>query len=515
MKTLLPQPQSFQGHPDEFLLLAQTSLAATGEAASVAEFLAATLRRATGFELPIGEAGEIVLTLSPSLESLGGEGYRLEVTPQGVHIAAAERAGLFHGVQSLLQLLPSAIYASHVQEIDWRVPCVKIEDAPRFGWRGLMLDCGRRFFPLDDLKRLLDLMALHKLNVFHWHLVEDAGWRLEIKKYPRLTEVGAWRRESPLPRQPTQGDGVPYGGFYTQDEARELVAYAAARHITIVPEIEMPGHTLSSLAAYPQFSCTGGPFEPIVRWGLQSDIYCAGNDATFGFIEAVLEEVLAIFPSQFIHVGGDEAPKDQWEKCPKCQQRIQDENLKDEGELQSYFLRRIEKYLDGKGRRLIGWDEILEGGLAPHATVMSWRGEEGGIAAASLGHDVVMTPQQFCYFDAYQSLLTDGEPEGFQLLPLEKTWGYEPIPAALPVEKQHHVLGVQGCMWGEYAFDWDKVEFQVFPRLCALAEAGWSPPQPPDWPEFKERLGAHLGRLDALHVNYRKLEGGAARVLPE
>ena len=454
--------------------------------------LASLLRPATGLPLTVRHTGQpaklqgnVVLDLHASLENaLGKEGYALEVRPNGlIAITAATPAGLFYGGQTLRQLLPPAIYAKTKQAgVKWTVPCCRIEDKPRFVWRGLLLDCCRHFFDKAFVERTIDLLAIHKMNTLHWHLTEDQGWRIEIKKYPKLTEIGSWRDE-------TMGDHKRYGGFYTQDDVREIVAYAAKRHVTIVPEIEMPGHSLGALAAYPQFSCTGGPFKVRTVWGVEPDVYCAGNNATFAFLCDVLDEVVELFPSTFIHIGGDECPKDRWKKCPKCQARIKAEGLKNEHELQSYFIRKIEQHLASKGRRLVGWDEILEGGLPPKATVMSWHGLGGAIAAAESGHDYVATPTSHCYLDYPYSRIS-----------VEKAYSFEPVPANLPAAKQSHCLGVQGNMWSEHTPTPADIDRQVWPRLCALAEVGWSPKELRNWADFQIRLAPHLNRLKQFGV---------------
>ncbi len=355
------------------------------------------------------------------------------------------------------------------------------------------LDVCRHFIPVEYVKRYIDLMAMHKMNIFHWHLTDDQGWRIEIKKYPKLTEVAAWRLQ----------DGKRYGGFYTQDEIRDVVAYAADRFVTVVPEIEMPGHSLAALAAYPEYSCTGGPFEVGTTWGIFEDVYCPGNDATFTFLEDILTETLALFPSEFIHVGGDECPKVRWKACPKCQARIKAEGLKDEDELQSWFITRMSRFLESKGRRLVGWDEILEGGLAPGATVMSWRGTKGGIAAAKANHDAVMTPSSHCYLNFWNTEKKDdpGHTTG-RVTTLEKVYSYEPTPAELSPEEAKHILGVQANVWTEYITDGPTVDRMAYPRACALAEVAWTPADQKDWEDFSRRLETHLQRLNALDVNY-------------
>jgi hexosaminidase len=523
---VVPAPLSLKARPGVFLLGASSRIVVLeGQPAvlAVASSLQEKLARPTGYEIPVetvsavdGQAlagkGAIVLRLEDLVARLGEEGYLLEAGPDGVLIRAARPAGLFYGSQTLRQLLPSAIErpATEAGAGPWTVPAVSIEDRPRFGWRGGMLDCARHFFPKEFVKRWIDLLALHKLNVFHWHLTDDQGWRVEIKKYPRLTEVGAWRvdREdrhwnAREPQKP--GEAATYGGFYTQDDIREIVAYAAARFVTVVPEIEMPGHAKAALTAYPELSCTGGPFTvpPGGYWPI-TDVFCPGNDRTFEFLDDVLTEIVALFPGPFVHIGGDEVDKTEWRRCPKCQVRMKAEGLKDEGQLQSYFVKRVEKILLAKGRRLIGWDEILEGGLAPQATVMSWRGTEGGIAAAKAGHDVVMSPTSHCYIDyyqgppAYEPLAIGGS------LPLSKVYEFEPAPEVLTRAEADHILGGQVNLWTEYVAEGGHAEYMALPRLAALAEAVWSPKDRRDWPDFAARVGALLARYDAAGL-------GAAR----
>jgi hexosaminidase len=364
---------------------------------------------------------------------------------------------------------------------------------------------------VEFVKKHLDTLAFHKMNVFHWHLTEDQGWRIEIRRHPELADLGAWRTGTLVGRfsgeGPREFDGVRHGGFYTQEQVKDVVAYAAQRHVTVVPEIEMPGHAQAALAAHPELSCTGGPFEVSRTWGIHGDVFCAGNDAVFALIEDVIDEVVALFPGPFLHIGGDECPKARWKACPKCQARIRAEGLANEDALQSWFVRRIERMVNARGKRLVGWDEILEGGLAPNATVMSWRGVEGGIEAARLGHDVVMSPTTHCYLDYQQAEDPSTEPAAFDAyLPLEKVYSYEPVPPELSPEQGRHVLGVQGNLWTEYIATPQQAEYMLWPRACALAEAGWSPAGPRDWGAFRARLAVHLPRLDALGVRYRALD---------
>jgi len=414
-------------------------------------------------------------------------------------------------VQTVRQLLPAAIEnSSAVKGTKWSIPCVTVTDYPRFAWRGMHLDVSRHFFDVAFIKRYIDLLAMHKMNVFHWHLVDDQGWRIEIKKYPHLTEVGAWRvdREdkpwnSRMPQQP--GEKATYGGFYTQEEIKEVVAYAAERHINVVPEIEMPAHVGSAMAAYPEYSCTGGPFTvpPGGVWPI-TDIYCAGKEETFSFLEDVLTEVMELFPSPYIHIGGDEADKTEWKKCPLCQARIRKEGLKDEAELQSYFIRRIEAFISSNGRHLIGWDEILEGGLAPGAAVMSWQGFEGGVAAAKTGHNAVMTPVSHCYFNIYQGDPSTEPPSYRGLLTLKKVYSFEPVPAELTPEEAKYIIGAQGCLWTEYVTDSKTAEYMILPRLTALSEVVWSAPENRSWEGFSTRLLKMMEHFDAMGVSYSK-----------
>ena len=478
----------------------------------VAEYLHDVILNSTGFDLEYGEPFDdnnvIVFEFSAD-ENLGEEGYTLEVTKSKILIKANESNGLFYGVQTLLQLLPPEIFGSQTAEQkEWIVPGCKVYDRPQFAWRGMHLDVSRHFFPKEFIKRYIDLIAMHKMNIFHWHLTDDNGWRIEIKKYPKLTEISAWRvdREDMPWREitpPEKDEKATYGGFYTQEDIKEIVAYAAERQITVIPEIEMPGHTSEVFAAYPQLSCEGKKLyvQPGSYWP-NEDIFCAGNEEVFTFIENVLDEVIELFPAKYIHIGGDEANKTRWEKCPKCQKRIKDENLKDENELQSYFIKRVEKYLNSKGKTLIGWDEILEGGLAPEATVMSWRGMKGGIEAASQGHDVVMSPTSYCYFDYYQAN-PDFEPVAIGgFLTLKKVYSFNPVPEELNEVQAKHILGGQGNVWTEFIPTPEHAEYMAVPRMTALSEVLWTSPELKDWTCFRKRLKEQLKRFDFMNVNY-------------
>ena len=507
--TLFPQPQQLERKPGQFTLNADTRILADDR--KLGERLAEYLRPATGFSLPVSgldgaSENVIILTTAAGAES-SAEAYRLDVSPERVVIAAAEQAGIHHGIQTLRQLLPPAILSSEQAGVDWTIPAVSISDSPAFGWRGLHLDVGRHMFPVAFIKKFIDTLAFYKFNTFHWHLTEDQGWRIEIKKYPRLTEIGGYRAETVVAGTWDQYDGKPYGGYYTQDEVRQVVAYAAERGITIMPGIELPGHAVAALAAYPALGCVGEGYQVGTTWGIAEDIFCAGKDEVFGFLKDVLGEVLELFPSRYIHIGGDEAPKNNWKACPACQARIKAEGLDDEDELQSWFIRQIESWLNERGRNLVGWDEILEGGLAANATVMSWRGSDGGIAAANAGHDVIMTPNNYCYLDYCQSEDTDSEPPAISaILPLEQVWQYVVVPERIAAEKRHHILGGQGNLWTEYIPTSDHLEYMAYPRAIAIADVLWNHPADRDYAALVGRLQRHLPCLDALNVNYRPLD---------
>jgi hexosaminidase len=510
---LIPAPQEMQSQEGVFALHSNTKILANAAAKPAAAFLAEHLRHGTGFGFTVrspgkSTAGNILLTTEGSEPALGAEGYELTVTPDSVLIRAPADAGLFYGVETFLQLLPPEVLAAKpVADAKWEAPCVRIKDQPRFPWRGLMLDVSRHFFTPREVEQVLDSMALHKLNTFHWHLVDDQGWRIQINKYPRLTEVGAWRTAIKFGLDPkastAYGPDGRYGGYYTQADIRDIVRYAAARHITIVPEIEMPGHSSAALAAYPQYSCTGGPFSTDHDGGVFPGVYCAGNDGTFEFLQNVLSEVFDLFPGKYVHVGGDEVPTTAWEKCPKCQARKKAENLTSDRQLESYFIQRIEKFINAHGKTLIGWSEIREGGLAQNAVVMDWIG--GATEAATAGHDVVMTPQKYCYLDHYQSRDHAKEPKAIGgFLPLAEVYSFEPVPANLPAQFQSHILGPQGNLWTEYVPNIKHAEYMIFPREAAMAEVGWSSKDSRNFDDFLRRLQTDQRRLDEMGVNYRK-----------
>ena len=433
------------------------------------------------------------------------EGYSLEVTTSGIVIMASTSEGIFYALQTLRQIMRmDAMPDADGQSRTWQVPLVHITDYPRFPYRGMHLDVCRHFMPIDFVKKYIDLLAYYKLNTFHWHLTDDQGWRIEIKKYPKLQEIAAWRDETLIghyKETPDRYDGTRHGGYYTQEEIKDVVAFAADRGVTIIPEIEMPGHALAALSAYPELACTPGPFKAATTWGVFDDVFCP-TETTFTFLQDVLDEVISLFPSPYIHIGGDECPKKRWKESAFCQQLMKANGLTDEHQLQSYFTQRIEKYLNTKGRSIIGWDEILEGGLAPNATVMSWRGMSGGIEAAKSGHDVIMTPGSHCYFDHYQAD-PDVEPIAFGgLTTLEKVYSFNPVPAQLTSSEAKHILGAQGNLWTEYIGSTDQAEYMAFPRAIALAEVLWTPASKRNWNEFALRLDKHLDRLDGMDVRY-------------
>ena len=446
----------------------------------------------------------IFLSLNPKAD-IKKEGYKLTVEKNNIILEASAPNGLFYGIQSLIQMMP----AIEERQSEIKIQAAVINDYPRFEWRGLHLDVCRHFMPKAFVLKYIDYMSMHKYNTLHFHLTEDQGWRIQIKKYPRLTEVGSMRKETIVGRGNTPEkvyDGIPHGGFYTQEDIKEIVEYAAKRYVTVVPEIEMPGHALAALASYPELGCTGGPYEVSTRWGVFKDVMCAGNENTYKFLQDVIDEVLALFPSEYIHVGGDECPKDSWKVCPLCQQKIKELGLKNEHELQSYLIQRMEKYINGKGRKIIGWDEILEGGLAPNAAVMSWRGEAGGIEAAKQHHYVVMTPGSHCYLDHYQADPASQPQAIGGFTTLEKIYNYEPVPAVLSAEEAKYIMGAQGNVWTEWMATPSHVEYMVYPRAAALAEVVWSPKEGRDYANFKERMRSQILRYNAYGINYCRIE---------
>lgn len=501
---VIPRPAQVVVGEGAFQITSELRVACEASLAKEAAAIADWLRRATRSEIPVevhsakppGAASGITLERGGDL---GAEAYRLRVTADKIVIQAGGRPGAYYAGVTLRQLLPPAIESERLDARPWRIPCVEIDDTPRYGWRGLMIDSCRHFQPVAELKKLIETMAYYKLNRFHWHLTEDEGWRIEIAKYPKLTEIGAWR-----------GDGAyRYGGFYTQDEIREVIDFARERHIMTIPEIEMPGHAMAALVAYPELSCGGKPYS-VGKGGLRHfnavvgrEAFCAGREETFQFLEDVLTETIALFDGPYVHIGGDERPADAWTGCERCQARMKAEGLKNESELQSYFIRRIEKFLNARSKTLIGWDEILEGGLAPNATVMSWRGMAGGIDAARQNHDVIMSPTSHCYFD-YLPGDAGVEPAGWgPLIDVELVYSFEPTPAELSPEQARHVLGAQANVWTEMIRSQDMIEYMTFPRLLALAEVVWSPAAARRWADFERRLLDHYARLDNRGINFR------------
>lgn len=471
-----------------------------------AKYFAEQLKTATGIVLKITDKTDSktgFIRLKTNL-SIAPEGYKLIIDNKKIEIEAAGSAGFFYAIQTLFQLMPPQIYSKDTNtQLKISVPCVTISDAPRFPYRGAHLDVCRHFFSVAFVKKYIDALAMHKINTFHWHLTEDQGWRIEIKKYPKLTEIGSVRERTLIGHysefSPQRFDNKPYGGFYTQDDAREVVAYAATRNITVIPEIEMPGHAMAALAAYPELSCKQQPIKVADKWGIFKDVYCT-RDTVFNFLENVLDEIMNIFPSRVIHIGGDECPKDSWKACAHCQARIKELGLKDEHELQSYFIQRIEKYINSKGRKIIGWDEILEGGLAPNATVMSWRGIKGGIQAAKEKHDVIMTPGTHCYFDHYQSL-PEYEPTAIGgYTPLSKVYDFEPVPQELTPEEQKYIIGAQANVWTEYIAEEKNVEYMAFPRMSAFAEVLWTKPENKDKQRFMNSMPTAFKRYEAMNI---------------
>jgi hexosaminidase len=516
--SIIPRPAKLTLHGGRFLLTARTVIWTDAQSAALGRQLARYLEPATGYSLPVRQGGtpagnRIVLRRDRTLKRLGGEGYALSVRQGVVTVRAPAAAGLFYGIQTIRQLLPAEIFReAPMAGVRWTMPAVTIEDEPRFRWRGAHLDVCRHFMPKEFVKKYIDLLALQKMNSFHWHLTDDQGWRIQIRKYPRLTEVGAWRNETlvgPYTSDTSKQvfDHEVHGGFYTQEDIREIVAYARARFVNVVPEIEMPGHAQAAIAAYPWLGNAGDSVHVWTIWGVSENILNP-SDSTVAFMKDVLTEVMELFPGPYIHVGGDEAAKGQWKSTAAVQARIRALGLRNEEELQSWFIRQMDDFLKSHGRRMVGWDEILEGGLAPNAVVMSWRGTSGGIAAARAGHDVVMAPGSYTYLDHYQALDRTREPlaiGGF--LPIDTVYAYDPMPAELEPQYAKHVLGAQGQVWTEYIKGPKNVEYMAYPRMSALAEVLWTPLGRKDYANFLLRLTEQLQRLDALDVNYRHLGG--------
>ncbi len=467
-----------------------------------------TLKTVTGKPMNgKGGDGTIHFGLNPNL---GAEEYFLQVKPDGVNVEASAFGGFFYAIQTLKQMLPAEVFGSQKAKAAWLLPCVTILDSPRFDYRGIHMDPCRHFWTIEETKRYIDIAATYKLNRLHWHLTEDQGWRMEIKKYPKLTEVGAWRSGTCIGKDFDSNDGIRYGGFYTQDEMREIVAYAAERNITVIPEIDLPGHMVAALAAYPELGCTGGPYEVWTRWGVSDDVLCVGKEETFTFLQDVLTEVMDIFPSEYIHIGGDECPKDRWKECPLCQARIKALGIKAHGditaeqELQCYVTARIQQFLNEHGRKIIGWDEILEGDLAEGATVMSWRGTQGGIEAANRGFDVIMTPNSHMYIDYYQSQERDKEPLCIGgLVTVQKLYSYEPYEGMTP-GTEDHILGVQANLWTEYVTSPEFLEYMLLPRMCALSEVQWCDAGRKDFARFDASLDHTFKMLDVMGYTYAK-----------
>ena len=506
----IPQPKEMQVLSDQFQLTRRAGITIetpNPELERIAHYFNSKIAPATGFELRLKQRGNIRFKLTDDT-SLGAEGYHLLVKHSGVTITAHQPAGIFYGVQTLLQMFPPEIRGKEEQKNKvWKIACVDITDKPQFAWRGMMLDVSRHWFTKEEVKKYIDELAEYKMNVFHWHLTDDQGWRLEIKSLPRLTEVGAWRaprvgqwwhRE---PQKP--GEEATYGGFYTQEDVKEVLAYAAERYVRVIPEIDVPGHSLAALVAYPELACMKAPTAVNVGnkfYGEDENTLCIGKEETFEFMDKVLTEVAALFPDEYIHIGGDECFKGFWHKCPRCQARMRAENLKNENELQSYFIHRMESLLKEKGKKLIGWDEISEGGLAPDATVMSWRGMEGGIQAAKAGHHVIMTPAEHCYIDLWQGE-PSVEPDTYSMCRLKDSYSFNPVPEGVPAEM---ILGGQGNLWAESVPTFRHAEYMAWPRGWALAEVLWTGPEQTNWDKFWPRVEQHFVRANAAQINYAR-----------
>ena len=525
---IIPKPVELKMMSGRFVVDFKTKITGDKSLENEGNFLAEMLNTVANSDVnyDANNNGNIILLLDATIDN--DEGYTLSVTYDKIIISGKTAKGVFYGIQTLRQMMSSAIEFRKDTVAEIAIPAVMITDSPRYIYRGMHLDVARHFFPVDFVKKYIDLIAMHKMNTFHWHLTEDQGWRIEIKKYPKLTEIGAWRYGTIIGHHPGTGnDEKKYGGFYTQEEIKDIVKYATSKHVTVIPEIELPGHSGAAIAGYPYLSCfpkeksivfndmgskkgkeiqsNGTPKIVQETWGVFDDVYCAGNEETFTFLEDVLDEVITLFPSQYIHIGGDECPKANWEKCPSCQARMKKLGLKDEHELQSYFIQRMEKYLNKKGKKIIGWDEILEGGLAPNATVMSWRGTKGGVEAAKQHHDVIMTPGHSVYFDHYQSKDKDNEPLAIGgLTTVKDVYKYEPSPIGLSADEQKYILGSQANVWSEYMKTTDYVEYMILPRMTALSEIVWTPKDDRNWGDFDTRLQHIVERYDAMGLNYAK-----------
>lgn len=506
--SVIPEPMYSRADEGVFTIAKDTKIVLddpSEEMLRIAGFLNEKLSKAAGFELEVISGGPVpkenfIAFMNAGLPS---ENYEINVVPGNILVDYGDGAGAFYALQTIFQLLPVEIYSQELQKrVEWTVPCCNIDDKPRFKYRGMHLDVCLHYFDFEFLKKYIDIMAAHKVNRFHWHLTEDQGWRLEIKKYPLLTEKGQWRKETVIGSL-SSGiyDGIPHGGYYSQEQVKELVKYAAERYVTIIPEIELPGHALAAIACYPELSCgLEDHYETATRWGIFKQVYCP-KESTFEFLEDVFDEVFELFPSELVHIGGDECPKASWRVCPHCQALIKKLGLKDEYELQSYFVTRMEKYINSKGRQIIGWDEILQGGLAPNAKVMSWLGEEGGIKAAQQHHEVVMSPHYKYYLDYWQA---DPDTEPLAMsgpTTLRTMYEYEPVPEVLTPEEQKYIIGVEGCVWTEYMPTPERVEYMAWPRMCAIAETGWTR-KAKDWDGFTRRLERHFDRLDGMEVDY-------------
>ncbi len=493
---IIPTPVELTRHAGAFTLKRSTRISADSSLDIVADYFSAKMSRATGYALGRGVAASDVIRMvvDTTLDVPSPEGYTLEVSPEAVTVTGKSAQGLFYGMQTFLQLLPAEIESpARVGGMEWTAPSVTVRDYPRFAYRGMMLDVTRHYNDVDFIKKQLDVLAMFKINRFHWHLTDDQLWAVEIKKYPELTRIGSVRHEQ---------DGTVHEGYFTQEQIKEVVAYAGERFIEVIPEIELPGHALAALSAYPQYSCTGGPFTHRLVWGVEPDIFCAGKDETFAFLEDILTEIAALFPGRYIHIGGDECPRDRWMECSDCRARMKSEGLGSPAELQSYFVRRIEKHVNSLGKQIIGWDEILEGGIDPSATILSWRGTEGGVEAARSGHDVIMAPGEWLYIDKYQGA-PEVEPVSIGgYLPLEKVYSFDPMPEGLTPEEESHVIGAQANVWTEYMYEPGAPEYFIYPRILAVAEITWSPASRKDYADFSRRIDGALVRLDGHGIGY-------------